>query len=92
MHELHEFVGCLQLFGGLIEFILTHADEAADLTLHETHMTHGLYDISRARLTLRADHRGTLGNTAQGFSEVLGTADEGHVELGLVDVVDVVGW
>ena len=55
-------------------------------------MTDGLYDISRAWLTFRADHRGSLGNTAQGFSEVLGTADEGHVELGLVDVVDVVGW
>ena len=66
-------------------------------------MTHGLDDITRACLTLGADERGALGDTAESFAEVPRTADKrdltcvfvdvvllicGCEDLGLVDVVD----
>ena len=54
-------------------------------------MTYGLDHVARARLALGADHRGTLGNTAQRLAQVAGTADKRDVKLGLVDVVDIVG-
>ena len=92
MHELHQLVRCLQLFGGFVKLIFTHADKTTDLTLHQSHVTHGLYHITSARLSLRADHRGTFCDTAQSLTEVFGTTDEGYVELGLIDMVDIVGW
>ena len=54
-------------------------------------MAHGLHDIARARLALRADHRGALRDAAQRFTEVARTADERHTELALVDVIDIIG-
>ena len=90
MHKLHQFIGRLQLFGSLKELILTHAHQSADLTLHQTHVTHRLNHITRARLALGTNHRGTLGNTAQGLTQVLGTTYKRHVKLRLVDMIDVI--
>ena len=53
-------------------------------------MAHGLDDVARARLTLGADHRGTLGNAAERLAEVACATDERHLKLCLVDMVDVV--
>ena len=79
------------MFGGLEELVVVHARQSANLALHQSHVTHGLNNIARTGLTLGANHRGTFGNTAQGLTQVLGATDKGHVELRLVDMVDVVG-
>ena len=65
--------------------------ETADVAHHAAHVGHGLYHVTGAGLALGADHRGSLGDTAQGLAQVLGSADEGYAELGLVDVVYTVG-
>ena len=54
-------------------------------------MAHGLHHVARAGLALGADHRGALGDAAQRLAQIAGAADERHVELGLVDVIRVVG-
>ena len=54
-------------------------------------MSDGLHDIARARFTLSAYHRSTLGNTAQSFSEISRTADKRYFELPLINVVNIVG-
>ncbi len=87
----HEVVGCLQFLGSLKEFVLALAYEVADLALHESHVAHGLHHVARSRLALGAYHRSSFGNATESLAEVAGTADEGHVELGLVDVIDIVG-
>ena len=91
MHKLHQFVRRLQLLGCLEKLVLAHADQSADFALHQSHVTHGLHHITCARLTLGANHRSTLSNTAQSLAQVLSTTHEGHVELCLVDMVDIVG-
>ena len=79
------------MLGSLEELILTHAHQSANLALHQSHVTHSLNDIARTRLTLGANHRGALGNTAQRLAQVFGSTDKGHVKLGLVDMIDVIG-
>ena len=51
----------------------------------------GTGDVTGASLTLRADHGGTLGDTAQRLAQVGGAAYERHRELVLVNVVHVIG-
>ena len=91
MHKLHQFVRSLQLLGCLEEFVLTHADQATDFALHQSHVAHCLHHIARAWFTFGANHRGTLSNTSQRLAQVLRATHEGHVKLRLVDVVDIVG-
>ena len=54
-------------------------------------MGDGLYNVARARLALGADHARALCDAAERFAQITCAADERHVELGLVDVVNVVG-
>ena len=49
-----------------------------------------LRDVAGTGLTLRPDHRCTLGDAPQSLTQVGGAADERNGELPLVDVVDVV--
>ena len=91
MYILHQVVGSLQLLGSLEEFVFPLADKLPDLTLHQSHMADSLHHVTRARLTLRADHRSPLGDTAQCLAQVAGTTDERHLKLCLVDVIDIVG-
>ncbi len=55
-----------------------------------THVADGLDDVAGARLALGADHRRALADPAQSLAEVGRTADEGHLEGPLVDVVALV--
>ena len=84
-------VGGLHLLGGNEELILGKDGEALDLGLDGAGMTDGLNDVAGAGLTLGAEHGSTLGDTAEGLAEISASADEGDLELGLVDVVDLVG-
>ena len=51
----------------------------------------GLHDVAGPRLPLGADHGRALGDPPQGLAQVGGAADEGHLEVPLVDVVGLVG-
>ena len=91
MYILHQLVRGLQLFGSLKEFVFAHADQPPNLALHQPHVAHCLHHIASARLTLRANHGGSFGYAPQCLAQIFCSANKGHVELGLVDVVDVVG-
>jgi hypothetical protein len=51
----------------------------------------GLDNVTGTGLTLGADHGSTFGDAAEGLAEVTASADEGNLEVGLGDVVKVVG-
>ena len=84
-------VGGLHLLGRDKELILGKDGETLDLGLDGTGMTDGLDDVAGAGLTLGTEHGSTLGDTTEGLTEISAAADEGDLELGLVDVVDLVG-
>ena len=54
-------------------------------------MTHGLNDVARSGLALRANHGRALADASQGFSQVSRAAHERDSEAVLVDVVVLVG-
>ena len=54
-------------------------------------MPHGLHHVAGAGLALGADHGRALADAPQGLAQVGGAADEGHLEVPLVDVVRLVG-
>ena len=87
----YEVVRYLELLGCFIEFILAHAGNATDFALHHAHVANGLNDIACTGLALGTYHGSAFGNATEGFSQILGTTYEGHVKLGLVDVIDIVG-
>ena len=87
----HQLVGSLKLLGCLEELVVAHRHQTAYLALHEPHVADSLYHVARTGFALGAYHRGTLGNAPQGLAKVSRTAYKGHVELGLVDMEDVVG-
>jgi hypothetical protein len=55
------------------------------------HVADGFNDVARAGLALRADHRGTLRDAAQGLAQVARAADERNLEGVLPDVVFLIG-
>ena len=79
------------MLGCLKELVVAQGNNVTDLLLDLAHVTHGLNDVARTRLTLGANHRGAFGNTAQRLAQITGAADKRHVKLGLVDVIDVIG-
>lgn len=70
---------------------LRHGSSAGDLLVDGLHVTDSLDNITSTGFTLCADHGSTLGDTAQGLSEITAAADKGSLELVLLDVVDGVG-
>jgi len=54
-------------------------------------VTHGLDDVSGARLALATDHRRAFVDAAQGLTEVARAANERHLEVVLLDVELLVG-
>ena len=53
-------------------------------------MAHGLHHVACASLTLGADHGGALCDAAQRLTKVPAPAHKRHLEVVLVDVVDLV--
>ena len=80
-----------KLLGDFEQLVLAHGQNVTNLLLNLAHVPYGLHNVAGARLALGTDHRGALGYTAQRFSQVAGAAHKGHVELGFIDVVHVVG-
>ena len=91
MHILRELVRHGELLGRFVHLVVAQGDELADLAVHGAHVAHGLDHVASARLALRTDHRRALLDAAQCFAEVLRAADKRHIELGFVDVIDVIG-
>lgn len=81
MDLAHQLDRNLQLLGCLKELIVAQGNNVADLLLDLAHVTHGLNDVARTRLTLGANHSGALGNTAQRLAQIAGAADKWHVKL-----------
>ena len=92
VYVAYQLVRGLQLLGCLVELILAHRYQATDFALHQAHVTHSLYYIAGTWFALSTNHGSPLGNTAQGLAKVLGTTHKGHIELGLIDMIDVIGW
>ena len=90
MYILHEFVWSLQLLSSFKKFILTLANEFTNLTLHQTHVTDSLHNITRTRLTLCTNHRCTLCNTTQCLAQVACTTYEWHLKLRLINMIDII--
>ena len=91
MDVLHEVDGDLQLLGLLVELVGAHVLDLPDLGVHHPHVVDGLDDVPGSGLALGPDHGRSLGDPSEGLAEVPRTADEGDLELGLVDVVDIIG-
>ncbi len=58
---------------------------------HRAHVAHRLDHVARARLALRAHHRGAFGDAPERLAQVAAPANERHREVPLVDVVLLVG-
>ena len=86
-----EVVRSLQLLRGDEQLVLRQGGEGCDLSPDLADVLHRLRDVPRAGLTLGADHRRTLVDTAERLAQVGRAADERHGEAELVDVVDVIG-
>ena len=77
----------LEVLGLGVELLLRERAQAADPAEDRPHVRDGVDDVAGARLALRPDHRGALGDPAQRLAEVRAAADERDGELPLVDVV-----
>src|SRR5450759_86116 len=86
IHPADQLAGRGQLLGGDVQLVRIERGEAADLAHDGAHVKHGLDDVAGAGLALGAQPRGALADAAQGLTEVHGAADEGHLELPLVDL------
>ena len=92
MYILHQVVRSLKRFGGLKELVFALAHQIAYLTLHQSHVAYGLNYITCARLALCPDHGSPFGNAPESLAQVACAAYEGHVELGLVYMIYIIGW
>mmetsp|Transcript_34965 Transcript_34965/g.109908 ORF Transcript_34965/g.109908 Transcript_34965/m.109908 type:complete len:329 (-) Transcript_34965:79-1065(-) len=86
-----EVIRGLDLLGKHEELVIVHGLHLADLAVHSAGVAHGLDDVAGAGLALGAEHGGTLGDAAERLAEVAAAADEGNLELVLVNVVLLVG-
>ena len=88
---LHEVERSAKLLRSGRELHPGQALEALDRTVDVAQVADGLDDVAGAGLALGTDEHRTLGDPAQGLTEVGGAADERDLEGVLVDVVGVIG-
>ena len=88
---LEQRVVALELACHLAQVVVGGGRGACDLGVDGLHVADGLDDVAGAGLALGADHSGALADAAQGLTQVTAAADEGSVEVVLLDVVDGVG-
>jgi hypothetical protein len=74
-----------------IQLFIIHRARPPNLAHDLALMAHGFDNIPRTGFSLGANERRTLGDPAQGLSEIFGAAHEGYLERVLVDVVLIVG-
>ena len=83
--------GAPSSFAAAASSIWLERAEPLDLARDQADVANGLDHVAGARLALRADHRGALGDAPQRLTQVGGAAHERHLEGPLVDVVRLVG-
>lgn len=88
---LNEVEGGLVIFCEDEQFVFSRVLDGADFAEDGAHMANGFDDVTGSGFTFGADHSGAFGASAEGFTEVPGSADEGDSEGVLVNVVGVVG-
>ena len=80
-----------EVLGGRHPLVLRQERERLDLARDLAQVPDGVDDVARARLALRADHRGPFADPPKRLAEVPAAAHERHLEVVLVDVVLLVG-
>mmetsp|Transcript_93294 Transcript_93294/g.291848 ORF Transcript_93294/g.291848 Transcript_93294/m.291848 type:complete len:375 (+) Transcript_93294:323-1447(+) len=78
------------LLGQGEQLVLVHGLQLPDLLVQRPDVPHGLHHVARPRLALRPDHARALGDAPQRLGQVPAAADEGHLELVLVDVIALI--
>lgn len=89
--DLEQIERSTNLLGVGVELNLGHVSSLVDLGLDGSHVLDGLGDITSSGLTLGSDEGSSLVDSSESLAQVLGTADEGDLEVSLVDVVELVG-
>ncbi|KAL8140959.1 LOW QUALITY PROTEIN: hypothetical protein V2J09_006980 [Rumex salicifolius] len=79
------------LLGVVEHLVVVHVPQNPNISRQRPHVADGLDDVAGSSLSLGANHRRSLANTAQCLAEVAASADEGDAEVVLVDVVGLVG-
>mmetsp|Transcript_12514 Transcript_12514/g.28427 ORF Transcript_12514/g.28427 Transcript_12514/m.28427 type:complete len:357 (+) Transcript_12514:796-1866(+) len=87
---LDEFDGRTNFLRVHVHLVFVHVLQLADGALHGARVAHSLDDVSGSCLTLGADHRAPFGDAPERLAEVAAAAEDGHLEVVFVDVVDVV--
>lgn len=84
---LEQVERCLDLLGVRVQLVLRHHARPAYLTSDGTLVAYCLHDVTGARFSLGANESRALRYASQSLAEVACTANEGHLERVLVDVV-----
>ena len=90
MHIQHQIIGHLQLLRRVEQLVLLQRCQPRNLLVHLAHMTYCLHHVAGTRLTLRANHRSTLVDTAQRLAQILRTADKRHSKFCFINMVYIV--
>lgn len=77
--------------GEVGDFLFGQGAQGADFAEDHAAVAHGFDDVAGSGLALGTDHGSALGDAAQGFPEVAGSAYERHGVVALVDMEAVVG-
>lgn len=88
--DLEQIERGTNLLGVGVELNLRHVSGLVDLGLDGSHVLDGLGDITSTGLTLGSDEGSSLVDSSESLTQVLGTANEGDLEVSLVDVVELV--
>lgn len=87
---LEKVEGSLNLLGVDVKLLVAHGRDTLDLALDSALVTDSLDNVAGTGLTLGSDHSSTLRDTTKSLTEILGTTNEGDLEVVLVDVVCLV--
>jgi hypothetical protein len=90
-HEAHQVEGRAERLGLGGKLVLAHRVQPPDLAVDPSQVAHRLGDVAGPRLALGPDQRRPLGDPPQRLAQVARAADEGRLEVGLVDGVLLVG-
>ena len=88
----HELDGGPDFLGVYVQLVVVHVLQRPDGTLDGPRVPDGLNDVPSPGLSLGPDHGCTLGDTPQCLSKIPASAYERHLEVVLVDVVQVISW
>ncbi|OQB04832.1 MAG: hypothetical protein BWY20_00277 [Spirochaetes bacterium ADurb.Bin215] len=86
----HEIVWSLQLFRCGHQFRFVHVLYAADICHELAHVAHCFNYVSCTGFALGTHHGRAFADAAEGFAKIPASANKGHLELVLVDMIGLV--